>query len=134
MLVEAGIICFLSYWITSEYVYSSLFRAYADQVILVYSPVFGLALGLTGSVAAIFLVRNLRIARHKLETVAAPKIRVAVDKIVSNMPTSGVSSPLKVGTEQATLESHGQDSSSPVPATASLPETSGKVESKKESS
>lgn len=132
MLVEAGIICFLSYWIGNEYVYSSLFRAYADQAILGYSPVFGLALGLGGSMIGIFLIRSFRMARHKLETVATPKILVAVDKIVSSMPAPGPSSLPKVVTEQVASQSQAQVASSPAGQSVPGSEPSGKIEAKKE--
>ena len=132
ILVEAGTICFLSYWIANEYVYSSLFRLYANEVILGYSQVFGLALGLAGSVVTIFLFRNIRIARHKLETVAAPKIMGTVDKIVSNIQTPGVSSPSTVAKEQAAPQSQAQVSLPPAAPTVPTPESTEKVESKKQ--
>jgi hypothetical protein len=134
MLVEAGIICFLLYWIANEYVYSSFFRAYVDQVILGYSPVFGLALGLGGSMVCIFLIRNLRIARRRLETVAVPKIRVAVDKIGSSIPAPGAGSLPKVVTEQVALQSQAPVPASPAEAVVPGSELSGKIETKKESS
>jgi hypothetical protein len=133
MLVEAGIICFLSYWIANEYVYNSLFRAYANEVTFAYSQAFGLALGLVGSVVTIFLFRNLRIARHKLETVAAPKILGAVDKIVSNIQNPGGSSPPIVAKEQAAPQSPVQVSSPSAAPTVPTPDSMERVESKKES-
>ncbi|MBO0888647.1 hypothetical protein J2P12_06065 [Candidatus Bathyarchaeota archaeon] len=134
MLVEAGIICFLLYWIANEYVYSSWFRAYANEVTFAYSQVFGLALGLAGSVVTIFLFRNLRIARHKLETIAAPKILGAVDKIVSNIQTPGASSPPTVAKEQVAPQPQVQVSLPPAAPTVPMPNSTEKVESKKESS
>lgn len=90
MLIEAGIIGFLSYWVLSEYTYNAFFRSYADQIlfnhITTYSAVLGLGIGLAGSATAAMLYRNLQNAKRRLETVVAPKIRGAVDKMLPSMP------------------------------------------------
>ncbi len=91
MMVEAGIIGVLSYWVLSEYTYNAYFRVYADQVLLshvtTYSAVLGLGIGLAGSAVAAMLYKNLQHAKNRLETVVAPKIRGAIDKVMSNVPT-----------------------------------------------
>ena len=92
MLVEAGIIGFLSYWVASEYTYNAFFRSYADQIVFnhitTYSAVLGLGIGLSGSAVAAMLYRNLQNAKRRLETVVAPKIRGAVDKIIPSLPSA----------------------------------------------
>ncbi|HYY92395.1 MAG TPA: hypothetical protein VE955_10440 [Candidatus Dormibacteraeota bacterium] len=82
----------------------------------------------------IFLIRNLRIARRRLETVAVPKIRVAVDKIGSSIPAPGAGSLPKVVTEQVALQSQAPVPASPAEAVVPGSELSGKIETKKESS
>jgi hypothetical protein len=90
MLVEAGIIGFLSYWVMSEYVFNAYFHGYVDQVLLshgtTYTAVLGLGIGLAGSAVAATLYKNLQHAKRSLETVAAPRIRGAVEKMLSNLP------------------------------------------------
>ncbi len=91
MVVEAGVIGFLSYWIVSEYTFNAYFQSYADQLIgthiTTFTAALGLSIGLAGSAVAAAMYRNLKHAKYRLETVAAPKIRGAVDKILSGLPT-----------------------------------------------
>ena len=91
MLVEAGIIGFLTYWIMNEYVYNAYFHTYIDQILLghvtTFTAALGLGIGLAGSAVAATFYRNLQSAKNRLETLAAPKIRGAVDKILSSLPT-----------------------------------------------
>lgn len=91
MLVEAGVITFLAYWLGNEYSYNAYFRAYLDQVfgghVTTFSSILGVGIGLAGSAIAATLYRNLRNAKRKLETIATPRIRGAVDKILSGLPT-----------------------------------------------
>ena len=91
MLVEAGVIGFLAYWIGSEYVFNAYFHDYVDQLIGTHGTTFtaalGLGIGLTGSAVAATLYRNLQHAKSRLETIGTPKIRGAVEKILSSLPT-----------------------------------------------
>jgi len=91
MMVEAGVIGFLAYWIVSEYVFNAYFHDYVDQLLGTHGTTFtaalGLGVGLAGSAIAATLYRNLQHAKSRLETIAAPKIRGAVEKILSNLPT-----------------------------------------------
>jgi hypothetical protein len=94
MLVEAGMIGFLSYWIMSEYVFNAYFHGYVDQVLLshgtTYTAALGLGIGLAGSAVAATLYKNLQNAKRRLETAAAPRIRGAVEKMLSNLPGAEV--------------------------------------------
>lgn len=98
MLVEAGIIGFLSYWMANEYYYNAYFRTYLGLQwvanALAYSSILGIAIGLTGTAIAATLYRNLRNAKRRLQTVTTPKIRGAVDKLLSSLPTLDDQSPL----------------------------------------
>jgi hypothetical protein len=120
MLIEAGVIGFLCYWVASEYTYSDYFRTYADQILIshitTYSAVLGLGAGLAGSLAAAMLYKNLRLAKRRLETVAAPKIIGAVEKVLTNIPGSDAKPLSKVATEPAI-------SPPPAPAPVSPPVT-----------
>jgi len=91
MVVEAGIVGFLSYWIASEYVFNAYFHDYVDLLlgthITTFTAAIGLGIGLAGSAIAATLYRNLQHAKYRLETIAAPKIRGAVEKILSTLPT-----------------------------------------------
>lgn len=91
MLVEAGIIGFLAYWIVNEYVFNAYFHDYVDQLfgthVTTLTAALGLGIGLAGSAIAATLYRNLQHAKYRLETIAAPKIRGAVEKILSSLPT-----------------------------------------------
>src|SRR2546428_6856444 len=91
MLVEASIIGFLGYWIVSEYVFNAYFHDYVDQLLGTHGTTFtaalGLGIGLAGSAVAATLYRNLQHAKSRLETITAPKIRGAVEKILSSLPT-----------------------------------------------
>src|ERR1700747_1598924 len=133
MLVEAGIIGFLSYWVMSEYVYNAYFRGYVDQVLLVhgttYTAVLGLGVGLAGSAVAATLYKNLQHAKRSLETVAAPRIRGAVEKMISNLPGAEAHSTVNAAESNLALP---QVSESP-PVTAIVP-VSEPIVQKKDSS
>src|SRR6266478_7473079 len=91
MLVEACIIGFLGYWIASEYVFNAYFHDYVDQLLGTHGTTFtaalGLGIGLAGSAVAATLYRNLQHAKSRLETIATPKIRGAVEMILACLPT-----------------------------------------------
>lgn len=90
MLVEAGVIGFLGYWIANEYVYNAYFRTYFDQAVLshitTYTAMLGLGIGLAGSAVAAALYRNLRHARNLLENVGASKFRGAMSQVLAGLP------------------------------------------------
>jgi hypothetical protein len=91
MLVEAGVIGFLTFWIVNEYVFNAYFHDYVDQLLGAHgttlTAALGLGIGLAGSAIAATLYRNLQHAKYRLETIAAPKIRGAVEKILATLPT-----------------------------------------------
>ena len=91
MLIEGGIVGFLGYWIVSEYVFNAYFHDYVDQLLGAHGTTFtaavGLGIGLAGSAIAATLYRNLQHAKSRLETITAPKIRGAVERILSSLPT-----------------------------------------------
>jgi len=91
MIVEAGVVGFLAYWIVSEYVFNAYFHDYVDQLFGAHGTTFtaalGLGIGLAGSAIAAALYRNLQHAKSRLETIGAPRIRGAVEKILSSLPT-----------------------------------------------
>ena len=91
MILEAGVIGFLAYWIVSEYIFNAYFHDYVDQLLGAHGTTFtaalGLGIGLAGSAIAATLYRNLQHAKSRLETITAPKIRGAVEKILSSLPT-----------------------------------------------
>lgn len=105
MLVEAGVIGFLSFWLLNEYFYNAYFRTYLGLQWLAnaaaYSSITGIAIGLTGVAIAATLYRNLRNAKRRLETVATPRIKGAVDKLLSSLPTLDDQSPVKRLTQTA---------------------------------
>ena len=125
MLVEAGIIGFLSYWVLSEYTYNAFFRSYVDQIlfnhITAYSAVLGLGIGLAGSATAAMLYRNLQNAKRRLETVVAPKIRGAVDKILPSLPSIDAIGKQVVPTEQVASNPENQPPTSTVTAIVPVP-------------
>src|SRR5438552_3830762 len=90
MLIEAAVVAFLAYWIFSEYVFNAYFHDYVDQLLgtrgTTFTAAIGLGIGLAGSAIAATLYRNLQHARSRLETIAAPKIRGAIEKILSSLP------------------------------------------------
>lgn len=90
MLVEAGVIGFLGYWIGSEYVYNAYFRTYLDEAVLshitTYTAALGLGIGLAGSAVAAVLYRNLRHARNLLDNVGASKFRGAMSQVLAGLP------------------------------------------------
>src|SRR5713226_9722492 len=91
MILEAGIIGFLTFWIFSEYQYNIYFQIYVNTNILqhltTYTIVLGLGIGLAGSAAAATLYRNLKHAKIRLGTIAFPKIKGTVEKVLSSIPT-----------------------------------------------
>ena len=91
MLIEGGIVGFLGYWIVSEYVFNAYFHDYVDQLLGTHGTTFtaavGLGIGLAGSAIAATFYRNLQHAKSRLETITAPKIRGAVERILSSLPT-----------------------------------------------
>ena len=91
MLVEAGVIGFLAFWVVSEYLFNAYFHDYVDQLLGAHGTTFtaalGLGIGLGGSAIAATLYRNLQHAKSRLETITAPKIRGAVEKILASLPT-----------------------------------------------
>jgi hypothetical protein len=90
MLLEAGVIGFLTFWIVNEYVFNAYFHDYVNQLLGAHGTTFtaalGLGIGLAGSAIAATLYRNLQHAKYRLETITAPKIRGAVEKILSSLP------------------------------------------------
>lgn len=90
MLVEAGVISFLSFWVTTEYFYNAYFRSYIDQILIqhitTYTAAFGLGIGLAGTAVAAMFYKNLQRAKIHLENVTAPRIRGAVEKALSGIP------------------------------------------------
>jgi hypothetical protein len=105
MLVEAGVIGFLAFWIANEYVFNAYFHDYVDQLlgthVTTVTAALGLGIGLAGSAVAATLYRNLQHAKYRLETIAAPKIRGAVEKILSSLPTVEESQRARVGNTPA---------------------------------
>ena len=90
MVLEAAVVAFLAYWIASEYVFNAYFHDNVDQLLGTHGTTFtaalGLGIGLAGSAIAATLYRNLQHAKSRLETIATPKIRGAVEKILSSLP------------------------------------------------
>jgi hypothetical protein len=133
MLVEAGIIGFLSYWVISEYLYNAYFRGYVEQVLLShgtsYTAVLGLAIGLAGSAVAATLYKNLQHAKRSLETVAVPRIRGAVEKMLSNLP--GTEAHPTTNAAEQNLPLTQASESPPMTAIVPVPEP---IEQKKDSS
>ena len=91
MLVEAGIIGFLAYWIGNEYLYNAYFHDYISGALVshltTYTAIIGLALGLAGSLSAAMIFNNLMKAKERLGATAAPRIRNTVDKILASIPS-----------------------------------------------
>lgn len=123
MLVEAGVIGFLAYWIFSEYFFNAYFHDYVDQLIGTHGTTFtaalGLGIGLAGSAVAATLYRNLQHAKSRLETIGAPKIRGAVEKILSSLPTveehQRISVPKALPSSQAASSPQSPQKTSPAP-------------------
>src|SRR5256886_7216280 len=88
---RGGIVGFLGYWIVSEYVFNAYFHDYVDQLLGAHGTTFtaavGLGIGLAGSAIAATLYRNFQHAKSRLGTITAPKIRGAVERILSSLPT-----------------------------------------------
>ena len=91
MVVEAAVVAFLAYWIFSEYMFNAYFHDYVDQLLGTHGTTFtaalGLGIGLAGSAIAATLYRNLQHAKSRFETIATPKIRGAIEKILASLPT-----------------------------------------------
>jgi len=89
MIVEAIAIAFFSFWIANEYTYNAYFRGYVSDAFLAHLTTFtialGLGIGLAGTAVAATLLKTMREAKVKLETVA-PKIKGSVEKILSGIP------------------------------------------------
>lgn len=128
MLVEAGVIGFLSFWIVNEYVFNAYFHDYVDQLLgtrgTTLTAALGLGIGLAGSAIAATLYRNLQRAKYRLETIAAPKIRGAVEKILSTLPT--VEESQRTTVTKAALSSSAASSASPVAVVPVLAENEQK--------
>lgn len=129
MLVEAGIIGFLTYWVLSEYSYNAYFRVYANEAILshitTYSAVLGLGIGLAGSATAAILYTNLQRAKRRLETITTPRIRGAVKKAMANLPTPDLLSTSGLGAENSSFASSSSTPAQTV-TSASTPDDSKK--------
>ena len=130
MVIEASVIGFLAYWIFSEYVFNAYFHDYVDLLLgtrgTTFTAAIGLGIGLAGSAIAATLYRNLQHARSRLETIATPKLRGAVEKILSSLPTveeSQRASVAKIATPSAMTLSSSSQGTAPVPA---LPENEQK--------
>ena len=130
MLVEAGVILFLTYWLMSEYTHNTFFRSYADQVLLDpmtgYIALLVMGVGLTASTAVVLLYRLLRNAKRPLETTSMPRIRGGVEKMILGMSGGDAqSSPsIAVAAEPKVSEAPAQSASSQVTATVPVPEKS----------
>src|SRR5438046_9962020 len=63
MLVEAGVILFLTYWLMSEYTHYIFFRSYADQILLdpmtVYIALLVMGVGSTDRTVVVLLYSPL---------------------------------------------------------------------------
>ena len=130
MVLEAAVVAFLAYWIASEYVFNAYFHDYVDQLLGTHGTTFtaalGLGIGLAGSAIAATLYRNLQHAKSRLETIATPKIRGAVEKILSSLPAveeSQRASVARVTAPSAMTLSSSSPGAAPVPA---LPENEQK--------
>ncbi len=130
MVVEAAVVAFLAYWILSEYAFNAYFHDYVDQLLgtrgTTFTAAIGLGIGLAGSAIAATLYRNLQHAKSRLETIATPKIRGAVEKILSSLPAveeSQRASVARVTVPSAMTLSSSSPGAAPVPA---LPENEQK--------
>ena len=123
MVVEAAVVAFLAYWIFSEYMFNAYFHDYVDQLLGTHGTTFtaaiGLGIGLAGSAVAATLYRNLQHAKSRLETIATPKIRGAVEVILASLPTveeSPRASVARVTVPSAITLSSSSPEAAPVPA------------------
>lgn len=131
MLVEVGVICFLSFWVTSEYFYNAYFRSYIDQILIqhitTYTAAFGLGIGLAGTAVAAMFYKNLQRAKIHLESVTAPRIRGAVEKALSGIPggdTHPVATIASGATERLQTDDMQTDSKTAIEASSSKVEES----------
>jgi len=131
LIVEAGVVGFLAYWIVSEYVFNAYFHDYVDQLfgthVTTFTAALGLGIGLAGSSIAAALYRNLQHAKSRLETIGAPRIKGAVEKILSSLPT--VEELHRVSVPKA-VPSSTLASSPPSQVTSPTPVSMGKEEQK----
>ena len=123
MVLEAAVVAFLAYWIASEYVFNAYFHDNVDQLLGTHGTTFtaalGLGIGLAGSAIAATLYRNLQHAKSRLETIATPKIRGAVEMILASLPTveeSPRASVARVTVPSAITLSSSSPEAAPVPA------------------
>jgi hypothetical protein len=123
MVGEAAVVAFLAYWLFSEYVFNAYFHDYVDLLLgtrgTTFTAAIGLGIGLAGSAIAATLYRNLQHAKSRLETIATPKIRGAVEKILSSLPTVEEfqrTSVAKIATPSAMTLSSSSQGTAPVPA------------------
>ncbi len=130
MVLEAAVVAFLAYWIFSEYVFNAYFHDYVDQLLGTHGTTFtaalGLGIGLAGSAIAATLYRNLQHAKSRFETIATPKIRGAIEKILASLPTveeSQRASVARVTAPSAMTLSSSSPGAAPVPT---LPENEQK--------
>jgi hypothetical protein len=125
MLIEAGIIGFLLYWVASEYTYSAIFRTYFNEILLDHLTTYGIELGvggiaLTASVVAIVMYKNIRSVKRRLETLAVPKVKGVVEKAISGVPSTMASSSL--GIVQTVSQSRVPATAQPATAIVPVPE------------
>ncbi len=135
MLVEAGIIAFLGYWLMSEYVYDVSFHSYVDQALLShvtwYTAILGLGIGMGCSAAAVVCYKILRNTNHGLETTHVPRFRGRFGKLSTGLPVGGAHSSSSVAIEPKASDAPVPSTSSTVTAIVPVPE---KSESKKDAS
>ncbi len=135
MLVEAGIIAFLGYWLMSEYVYDVSFHSYVDQALLShvtwYTAILGLGIWMACSVAAVVCYKILRSTKHGLETTHVPRFRGRFGKLSTGLPIDGSRTPSIVTIEPKASEAPPPSTSSTVTAIVPVPE---KSETKKDAS
>ena len=135
MLVEAGVISFLSFWVTNEYFYNAYFRSYIDQILIqhitTYTAAFGLGIGLAGTAVAAMFYKNLQRAKIHLENVTVPRIRGAVEKALSGIP-GGEINPVATIPSSSTESLHADNL--PTDSKTAIETSSSKVEESKASS
>ncbi len=126
MLIEAGIILFLTYWVMSEYTYSAFFHSYVDQALLShvtsYTAILGLGVGLAGSAAAVTLYKILSNSRHGLERTAVPSIRVGVENMIASLPGASARPSSSVAIEPKLSDISGPSAPPPVTVVVPVPE------------
>jgi len=135
MLVEAGIIAFLGYWLMSEYVYDVSFHSYVDQALLShitwYTAMLGLGVSMSCSGAVVVCYKILRNAKHGLETINVPRVRGGFDNLSTGLHSGDARSPSSVTVEPKASDAPAPSTSSAVKAIVPVPE---KSETKKDAS